>query len=256
MRAEAASSLREQDGFRHILLVEHNLVDPKAITGLLRNAGYCVEAVGNGRDALAALEDRRFDIVLMDIQAPEMDGIRTIAAIRGGREKVTGAHLPIVGVTSHALEQEREGRLPAGTDACVSEPIQLAELLQTIERLTKPDLEDSRQSVRPAQQTPTVDAYALTESRRLLAEIQAAIRAGDVKTIRQTADALKACITAALAKEAFEAASMLEKTLHEDDLARAQDACRRLRDTINSLNPTHAGKNGRPVESRQVSTLP
>jgi HPt (histidine-containing phosphotransfer) domain-containing protein len=77
---------------------------------------------------------------------------------------------------------------------------------------------------------------ALTESLRLLAEIQAAISAGDVKAIRQTGDTLKGSITSVLAKEAFNAASTLERTLHEDDLASAQDACRRLREAINSLN--------------------
>jgi hypothetical protein len=78
---------------------------------------------------------------------------------------------------------------------------------------------------------------ALTESLRLLGEIQAAISARDVKAIGQTGDTLKGSITSVLAKEAFNAASTIEKTLHEDDLASAQDACRRLREAINSLNP-------------------
>jgi len=258
MQVEGTSSLREEQGTLRVLLVENNLADQTALMSLLKESGYSVEAVGNGWDALAALEGRNFDVVLMDIPSSEMDSFEAITAIRE-REKVNGAHLPIVAVTSYALEQERERHLQPGLDARVSRPIQPAELLRTIEKLTKSALEDSCQSVRADQQTlkeegalatvspqgllpSTVEAYALTKSRRLLAEIQAAIRAGDVKTIRQTADALKACITSVLAKEAFEAASTLEKTLHEDDLTRAQDACRRLRDAINSLNPTQAGK--------------
>jgi hypothetical protein len=94
--------------------------------------------------------------------------------------------------------------------------------------------------------TATIEASTLVQSRELLAEIQAAIRAGDIEAIRHSAAALKGCITSALAKGAFEAATTLEKTLHEDDLSRAQDACRRLRDTINSLNPTHRGKTEGP----------
>jgi two-component system, sensor histidine kinase and response regulator len=255
MDAEAASSLRELNGLPHILFVDHNLGNQRAVMGLLKESGYCVEMVANGQDALAALEDRRFDIVLMDIQPPEIDGAKTITVIRDReKEKVTGAHLPIIAVTSHALEQEREGRLQAGMDACVLRPVKLAELLRTIERLTKAALKDSGYQVRPGQQTlkqedvfatmadraslAPGDDYALTQSLKLLAEIQTAIRAGDVSAIRHTADALKGSITSVLAKKAFEAASTLEKTVHEVDLARAKDACRCLRAAIASLKRT------------------
>jgi hypothetical protein len=87
------------------------------------------------------------------------------------------------------------------------------------------------------QETPASADSAVSQSLKLLAEIQAAIRAGDVKTIRRTADALRSSITSVLAKEAFLAASTLENTVHEDDLANAQDACRRLREALASLHP-------------------
>jgi two-component system sensor histidine kinase/response regulator len=253
MQLDVSLSLREQDRILHILLVQDNLADQDTV-GLLKETGYRVEVVGNCRDALAALEDRNFDIVLMDVEPLETDGIAATAAIRD-REKVTLTHLPIIAVTSHVMEEERERYLQAGMDASVSK----AELFQTIESLTKSTLDDSCQKVRLGQQmlqregtfravadqprlTPTVENNALTESQKMLADIQAAIRAGDVKTIRHTADALKGSITSVLAKEAFEAANTLEKTLHEDDLARAQDACRRLQGALTSLNPTYAGK--------------
>jgi hypothetical protein len=89
-----------------------------------------------------------------------------------------------------------------------------------------------------ARLAPTGEAYALTQCLKLLGEVQAAIRTGDVKAIRQSADMLKGSITSVLAKEAFEVASTLEETMHEDDLARAQDACRRLRAAIASFNKT------------------
>jgi len=85
--------------------------------------------------------------------------------------------------------------------------------------------------------TPSSADSPVGQSLKLLTEIQAAIRAGDLKTIRRTADALKSSITSVLAKEAFLAASALENTVREDDLANAQDACRRLRDALASLNP-------------------
>jgi hypothetical protein len=112
--------------------------------------------------------------------------------------------------------------MEAGIDASVSKP-------------TEPAAPKARLSA-------TVEDAALTKSLKLLAEIQAAIKASDVNAIRQTADALKGCITAVLAKRAFEAASTLEQTEHEDDLGRAQDACRRLRAAITSLNQTYAEK--------------
>jgi hypothetical protein len=82
-----------------------------------------------------------------------------------------------------------------------------------------------------------VEDDALTRSLKLLDVVQAAIRAGDVDTIRHTAEALKGSITSVLAREALTAASTLEKAEDGDDLDRAQDACRRLRAAIDSLNP-------------------
>jgi hypothetical protein len=83
---------------------------------------------------------------------------------------------------------------------------------------------------------------------KLLAEVQAAIEAGDLKALRRTSDALKGSITSLLVNQAFEAASTLERTLSEDDLARAQDACRRLREALNSLDP-NAAKSPSPMET-------
>src|SRR5579863_2444203 len=82
---------------------------------------------------------------------------------------------------------------------------------------------------------------------KLLAQVQAAIEAGDLKSLRQTSDALKGSITSLLVNQAFEAASTLEKTVSEDDLARAQDACRRLREALSSLDP-NATKRSEPIE--------
>ena len=78
---------------------------------------------------------------------------------------------------------------------------------------------------------------AVVQSWELLREIEAAIQAGDAKTLRSASEALKGCITSVLAQQAFEAATMLEKALHEGDLDLAQEACRRLRNAINCLHP-------------------
>ena len=83
---------------------------------------------------------------------------------------------------------------------------------------------------------------------KLLAEVQAAIKAGDLKTLRQKSDALKGSITSLLVNQAFEAASTLEKTFSEEDLARAKDACQRLREALNSLD-RNASKSTSPIET-------
>lgn len=85
--------------------------------------------------------------------------------------------------------------------------------------------------------SPGGEDDALSRSQKLLEVIQAAIRAGDVDAIRETSEALKGSITSVLAREAFAAASTLEKAEHEEDLVRAEDACRRLQAAITSLNP-------------------
>jgi two-component system sensor histidine kinase/response regulator len=90
-----------------------------------------VTVVGDGRAALDALEANSFDAILMDIQMPEMDGFEATAAIRA-KEKSTGAHIPIIAMTAHALKGDQERCLEAGMDAYVSKPIRTAELFRII----------------------------------------------------------------------------------------------------------------------------
>jgi two-component system sensor histidine kinase/response regulator len=90
--------------------------------------------VENGLAALAALAQQPFDLVLMDVQMPEMDGLETTAAIRA-QEQGTGRHLPIVALTSHAMQGDQERCFAAGVDAYVSKPIKVDELYAAIDRL-------------------------------------------------------------------------------------------------------------------------
>ena len=89
--------------------------------------------VGNGREALAALDGQSFDAVLMDVQMPEMDGFEATAAIRA-REPATGVHIPIIAMTAHAMKGDRERCLAAGMDAYVSKPLRPQELFEVLER--------------------------------------------------------------------------------------------------------------------------
>jgi CheY-like chemotaxis protein len=117
-----------------ILLAEDSLVNQKLAVALLERRGHTVTVASNGREAIAALESRPFDLVLMDVQMPEMDGLEATAMIRA-REKQTGVHVPIVAMTAHALKGDRERCLAAGMDDYVSKPIRVRELLETLERL-------------------------------------------------------------------------------------------------------------------------
>src|SRR5205814_3931197 len=93
-----------------------------------------VAVAGNGLEALAALERRTFDLVLMDVQMPEMSGLEATAAIRQ-REQATGARLPIIALTANAMKGDKEQCLAAGMDEYIPKPIRFEELFAVIERV-------------------------------------------------------------------------------------------------------------------------
>jgi signal transduction histidine kinase/DNA-binding response OmpR family regulator len=229
-----------------VLAVDDVPANQEVLLGLLRTRGYIVDAVNNGREALVALETRTFDVVLMDIQMPEINGIEATAAIRE-KENISGEHLPIVAVTAHAMPGDLERCLEAGMDAYLSKPIQSEELFATLERLVAPALDPAKNidatagaqntSGRPGQEalTPARDVSVLSQSLALLHAIDAAIAGKDLDAIRTHATAMKGSITSVIAKGAFDAASILASTAQEDELSRAQNACRGLHDALINL---------------------
>jgi len=133
---QLATELRSQSlsGLR-ILVAEDNIINQKYALSVLENEGYSAIVVGNGREALVALERESFDLVLMDIHMPDMDGFEATSSIRA-RERFTGRRTPIVAVTAHAMTGDRDKCLAAGMDGYVSKPIRKAELLETITNLS------------------------------------------------------------------------------------------------------------------------
>ncbi len=117
-----------------ILLAEDSVVNQKLAVALLERHGHTVVVAGNGREAIAALQSQPFDLVLMDVQMPEMDGLEATGLIRAG-EKQTGARVPIVAMTAHALKGDRERCLAAGMDDYISKPIHAKQLYETLDRL-------------------------------------------------------------------------------------------------------------------------
>jgi two-component system sensor histidine kinase/response regulator len=120
-----------------ILLAEDNFVNQRLVQRILEKEGYQVVVVGNGREVLEALQKQAFDLVLMDVQMPEMDGLEATGAIREN-EILTGSHIPIVALTAHALKSDLEKCLAAGMDAYLSKPISAAALLEIVENYVKP----------------------------------------------------------------------------------------------------------------------
>jgi two-component system, sensor histidine kinase and response regulator len=121
-----------------ILLAEDNSVNRTLAIRLLEKNGYQVSVAVNGLEAVAAVERETFDIVLMDVQMPDMDGFEATAAIRRGEES-TGIRLPIIAMTAHALKGDQERCLAAGMDAYISKPIRRTELFAALERFVTAD---------------------------------------------------------------------------------------------------------------------
>jgi two-component system, sensor histidine kinase and response regulator len=128
-------TLRENRHRLRILLAEDNVVNQTLAVRLLEKRGHQVTVAGNGRAALVALENEAFDVVLMDVQMPEMDGFEATAAIRA-KEGVSGGHIPIIAMTAHTMKGDQERCRLIGMDGYVSKPIRTSELFSEVERLT------------------------------------------------------------------------------------------------------------------------
>jgi PAS domain S-box-containing protein len=130
----AASPETCHGGGRRVLLVEDNAVNRTLAQRLLQKAGFDVSIAVDGRQAISAMQNGEFELVLMDIQMPEVDGFEATAEIRN-REKLSGRRTPIIALTAHALKEDRERCLSAGMDAYVTKPIRPAELFGVIQKV-------------------------------------------------------------------------------------------------------------------------
>jgi two-component system, sensor histidine kinase and response regulator len=124
---------RRQIGSLKLLLAEDSVVNQRLAVALLGRAGHKVTVAENGRIAVDRVTDESFDVVLMDVQMPVMDGLEATTAIRA-REKRVGGHIPIIAMTAHAMKGDREQCLAAGMDGYVSKPIRGEELLAALEK--------------------------------------------------------------------------------------------------------------------------
>ncbi len=235
-------SLRESRQRRHILLAEDNAVNQKLLLHLLENRGHTVVVAGNGREAMATLERAQFDLMLIDLEMPEMDGIQATTAIRL-REQQTNTRLPIIALTAHAMQGDRERCLNAGMDGYISKPVRADELLAVVEGLLPATgSEEVGGSIETDSEAvfdrPTALSYVdgdlgllqemaemfLADYPQRLADIQAAIAASDSQALMRAAHSLKGGLATFAAKAAYEAALRLELMGHNGDLLHTREA--------------------------------
>jgi two-component system, sensor histidine kinase and response regulator len=119
-----------------ILLAEDNRVNQRLVQRILEKEGHDVIVVANGREVLEALKSDTFDLVLMDVQMPLMDGIEATKAIRA-TEALTKTHIPIVALTAHAMKGDQDRCVAAGMDGYISKPIRAADLLNVVAKYAK-----------------------------------------------------------------------------------------------------------------------
>jgi CheY-like chemotaxis protein len=207
-----------------VLLAEDNIVNQRVATGLLRKRGHDVTVVGNGADALAALERERFDLVLMDVQMPVMGGLEATVAIRE-RERRIGGHIRVVAMTAHAMSGDRDRCLAAGMDGYLAKPFDQHHVFAIVEA-DDPAGADPRPPATPA----AFDAAALLEKfggdrefmedivrvfledcPAQLSAIESAVEARDPHRIERAAHALKGAAGNLGAADVVRAAADLEQ---------------------------------------------
>ena len=132
-----------------ILLAEDSLANQKLAVGVLEKWGHTVSVANNGREAVAAVSAQDFDVVLMDIQMPDMDGLEATRAIREA-ETPAGKHTTIVAMTAHAMKGDRERCLEAGMDSYISKPVRAPVLHHTLKEIS-----DLRESATAAEEEPS-----------------------------------------------------------------------------------------------------
>ena len=132
--ADDTAKVAASPGKLRILLAEDNLVNQKLAVGILGNLGHSVTVANNGVEALKQLEHSSFDLVLMDVQMPEMDGLAATRELRR-REASTQTHVTVVAMTAHAMKGDRERCLESGMDDYLCKPIRMKDMTNKLEEL-------------------------------------------------------------------------------------------------------------------------
>jgi signal transduction histidine kinase/DNA-binding response OmpR family regulator len=265
LAAQATPAMPRRRPLR-VLLAEDNVINQKLAVRLLEKEGHHVTVVGNGREAAAAVQTKRFDVVFMDVQMPEVDGLEATALIRKGEASAggyapDGGRVPIIAMTAHAMKGDREMCLAVGMNGYVAKPLQTEELWRALDTVVPAENQAAQQPAVPAPQPePEVadktaalkrtggDAQLLRELVQmflqeypgLLAEIHAAIAAPDAPKLRRASHTLKGAVGTFAAQSACEAAERLEQMGRQGDLNGSDEAYGALEAAIERLRPVLA----------------
>ncbi len=245
--AASSSLLLHPSSFRparslRVLLAEDNIVNQRVVLRLLQKEGHEVVVAGTGLEAVRAWEREPFDLVFMDVQMPELDGLEATGVIRA-REPGTRPRVPIVAMTAHALKGDRERCLEAGMDDYLAKPVQAADLLGVLQRLELTSPTRPQAPATPVSAKPVFDRLSalerlggdeefladvvglfLEDAPRLLEEIRQALARQDAAGLGRSAHAFKGSAGYVGGVRAAEVAQRLETMGTSGDLTGASDA--------------------------------
>jgi len=242
-----------------VLLAEDNSVNQRLAARLLEREGHTVEVAASGREALDRFAQGRFDLVLMDVQMPDLDGVQATRRIRE-MERGSGSHVPIVAMTAQAGETDRQRCLEAGMDGYVTKPVHVPELIRIVQSVVTggspmkvefpSDTASAETQLGQLDEAVALsrvggDADLLREVAELfladyphtLQEIRNAVAAGDASTLEHSAHSLKGSVSTFGAPLAFQAALALEQQGRARSLAESQAGLQQLETALAILRP-------------------
>ncbi|MDB5337767.1 MAG: domain S-box [Planctomycetaceae bacterium] len=223
-----------------ILLAEDNVINQKLAVHVLQKQGHSVVVACNGKEALRILEEQPFDVVLMDVQMPEMGGFEATACIRAS-ERGTSKHVPIIAMTAHAMKGDRERCLEAGMDGYVAKPIEASELWAALESITVATSTEVSAALNKSSDTvlnaakvwdrvdgdlnllkELVDLF-IEESPRSMAAVGDAIVRRDADGLNRASHDLRGAVSNFCATDVFQAALELEVLSSQHNLSGAKE---------------------------------
>jgi CheY-like chemotaxis protein/HPt (histidine-containing phosphotransfer) domain-containing protein len=232
-----------------ILVAEDNVVNQKVALRILEKLGYRADAVANGQEAVTALETVPYDLVLMDVQMPEMNGLEATRAIRGSQAKVLCRDIPVVAMTAHALKGDRDKCLEAGMNDYIGKPVTTSALKEILERLLGADRNGKASCPPPAPTLPVpvnvqrlnditdgdlafeqelIESF-LADTERHVTDLESAVRKVDGEALKRKAHAIKGTSANAGARRLEEIAARLEESAVIKDPERARELLKDLR---------------------------
>jgi PAS domain S-box-containing protein len=258
-----------------ILVAEDNPVNQDLAMHLLQRRGHSVILAENGRQAISAVERHKFDLVLMDVQMPEMGGLEATQAIRE-KEKTTGAHLPIIAMTAHAMQGDRQKCLDAGMDGYLSKPLDPKTFLRTVEESVTATVSDATTAMDKTGSNDSItrelDAKALMarfsgnkkllrtivgtfreDCPKMMARIRTALAAHDAAALADGCHALKGSVGNFGHSPALETATQMEKNARQGKLDGAWELYATLEDEIASLLPALQAIGDKKVKPRRAA---